>query len=170
MMFFVTGALQAAVTDEDIYKQYKLPVLDRAKIMTSLQVFDKGLVKGDDKGKALNSISYVSYVAFIRDALKNPWMEVDTELSRVWMEKIYKLMTFMYKAKYYLEKEKRMNRENRSQSLKTKQNFYIAYKKFTELLKNPEKVDPKRLRQLKKQKKEWLKQVRAKMEKAGEKR
>jgi hypothetical protein len=144
--------------------------VDFNEVMNYLQKCDKMIKGGDQNGQPIASIKYTAFRVHVGYWLKKRWLELDTQVSREWFIKIYKLIDYMAKAKRYIDAQK-FNARTKSQNYqKAVQNFVWAYKKFAELLKNPEKVDPKMLRKLKKQKKEWMKKARAKMEKTGSRR
>lgn len=164
-VFALGFCLNAAVTDEDIYKKYKFPIIDKSEVLRRLQLVNNRILKGDE-GTPLNSVRFTLEAAEIGKWAKFAFIEVDTDISRDWYTKVYKLLAYMGTAKKYIEKQRLLNRTKRPTYTKAVSNFYVAYKKFAELVKNPEKPDPKMLRKLKKQKKDWMKKAREKMRRA----
>jgi len=156
-------SLSAAMTDEAIYQKMKIPVLDQPKVMGYLNQANKLMLEGKD-GKPIPGILYQAYANKIKSWQASPFLEVDTEIDRSWYEKMYTLMAYMGKAKYYIEAGK-FNRKQETKEFKDAvANFTLAYQRFNELLKKPTEVPSKTLSKLRKDKKEWLRKTREKLE------
>ena len=154
----------AVITDDAIYRKMNIPQLDQPTVMGYLNQFNKSIV-GDKDGKPIPAIFFLVYTNKIKSWMTSPFLEVDTDIDRSWFEKIYTMMDYMAKAKDFIDLAKLNRKQNTKEYKEAVANFTLAFQRFNDLLKHPTEVPAKKMEKLRKEKNDWLKKTREKLEK-----
>ncbi|QSH41337.1 hypothetical protein P0136_08565 [Lentisphaerota bacterium ZTH] len=119
--------------------------------------------KGSKDGTPLSIHKYYMFMADIKKLAEYKWFEVDTEFSRKWIIKVYKVMGFMTRMKKFIVNARANGRMSEEKSQEALHKFSQAYDMLGKLLKKPERVDRKKYSQLKRTKKQWQKDMLKKL-------
>lgn len=115
----------------------------------------KGLA-GDEKTPPVKFAVYKIYADMISEWItKYRFLEADTEIDKSWFEKTVKMLEYMAQCKEFIELAQSSGDENTEEFKKVKSNLEEAYKRFSELVKNPTPVDRDKLEKLRSEKYKW---------------
>ncbi|MCP3967934.1 MAG: hypothetical protein GY750_19330 [Lentisphaerae bacterium] len=119
----------------------------------------KKMAKGYGNGKPLPAIQYQAYSLNAKEWLKYRWFEVDTEVSKKWIQKVIKMIDYLARVKGYIDGERFKGDTNTKEYKEAMLKFSKAYDMLGKLLKKPGKVGKKRYLALKRAKKQWQKDM-----------
>jgi len=138
----------------DLEKSLKKPECemetDRDVCLKYLEDFHDLIEKGDAKGAQLKTVHYKIYQSTIVDWARLRYFECDTNLSKMWLKKIYKYIEMMYQASMAMDEAEHYKKTGNFE--KAKKIYNDAVDAYIKVIKNPEKPNPRIREQLRIQK------------------
>lgn len=166
LLCFSSEAFAQTTTDES-FEQKKITAQINRKIESStvieiLRKFDMDIAKRRESGKPLEAIRYSSCATTVKIWLDYRWFIADTGLNLKWLEKVHELLTYMGKARSYIEASHFNGTTNSAEYKNAEQYLLTAQQNFSKLIKEPVKVKSSIRRKAEREKMMWQKAMREK--------
>jgi hypothetical protein len=131
-------------------------------IFEFLKKCDKEIQQGINNNKPLSALRYSSLAASVKTWLEYRWFTADTELSKTWFKKIYKLLAYMSNTKRYMQTAKFNGRTKTEKYKKAGEYCDVAYKRFVKLIRKPVRAPDGVIQKAQVEKDMWQRRMRKK--------